>query len=144
MPPDITYASLAKAFDQDLAYHPETLKRMEEHVRLRPSFANQTEEQHIARKRMALFPNAAEVLFVAPDVWVVRLSFLFFSPHSLSYTQPIVRLENKLCVFPGIPSLFQKLLDHLKHFLPLPPPDARPCRLQVFTRHVLLFWISFP
>lgn len=28
------------------------------------------------------------------------------------------------------------MLDNLKHFLPLPPPDARPCRLQVFTRYV--------
>ncbi|KAG8216151.1 MoaB/Mog domain-containing protein [Butyriboletus roseoflavus] len=113
---DITYASLAKAFGQQLSYHAETLTRMEELIRLRPSFTQQNEEQRIARKRMALFPHAAEVLFVAPDIWV-----------------PVVRLGGKLCVFPGIPSLFQKMLDSLKHLLPLPPPDARPCRLQVFT-----------
>lgn len=45
---------------------------MEEHSRLRPSFAQQNEDQRIARKRMALFPHDAEVLFVAPDIWVVR------------------------------------------------------------------------
>ncbi|KAH0831279.1 Molybdopterin binding protein [Lanmaoa asiatica] len=113
---DITYASLAKAFQQELSYHAETLTRMEALIRLRPSFSQQNDEQRTARKRMALFPHAAEVLFVAPDIWV-----------------PVVRLEGKLCVFPGIPSLFQKLLDSLKLFLPLPPPHARPCRLQVFT-----------
>lgn len=69
---DITYASLAKAFRQELGYHAETLSRMEELIRIRPSFAQQNEEQRIARKRMALFPHAAEVLFVAPDIWVVR------------------------------------------------------------------------
>jgi molybdopterin-biosynthesis enzyme MoeA-like protein len=47
-----------------------------------------------------------------------------------------VRLEGKLCVFPGIPALFQTMLDNLEPFLPLPPPHARPCRLQVFTRYV--------
>ena len=94
----------------------------------------QNEDQRIARKRMALFPHAAEVLFVAPDIWVVR------NPCSLclllTLSQPVVRLEGKLCVFPGIPALFQKMLDNLKLFLPLPPPHARPCRLQVFTKYV--------
>ncbi|KAN0094537.1 MoaB/Mog domain containing protein [Tylopilus felleus] len=113
---DITYASLAKAFRQQLSYHPETLSRMEEFIRICSSALQQNEGQRIARKRMALFPHDAEVLFVAPDIWV-----------------PVVRLEGKLCVFPGIPSLFQKMLDNLGQFLPLPPPHARPCRLQVFT-----------
>lgn len=63
-----------------------------------------------------------------------------------------MRLEGKLCVFPGIPSLFQKMLDGLKHLLPLPPPDARPSRLQVFTEYVthhlplsvLIYCVSLP
>ncbi|KAF8843534.1 Molybdopterin binding protein [Paxillus ammoniavirescens] len=113
---DITYASLAKSFKQELSYHADTLARMEQSIRQRPSFSQQNEDQRIARKRMALFPHAAEVLFVASDIWV-----------------PVVRLEGKLCVFPGIPSLFQKMLDNLRPFLPLPPPEVRPCRLQVFT-----------
>lgn len=70
----------------------------------------------MARKRMALFPDAAEVFFVASDIWV-----------------PVVRLQGKLCIFPGIPSLFQKMLDNLKPFLSLPPEEERPLRLQVFT-----------
>ncbi|KAG1772484.1 MoaB/Mog domain-containing protein [Suillus placidus] len=113
---DITYASLAKSFGQELKYHDETIARMEEASRHRTWITQQSEEQRTARKRMALFPEAGEVLFVASDIWV-----------------PVVRLEGKLCILPGIPSLFQKLLDNLKPFLPLPTEDARPFRLQVFT-----------
>ncbi|EPQ51811.1 Molybdopterin binding protein [Gloeophyllum trabeum ATCC 11539] len=113
---DITYASLAKSFNQGLVHHQETLRRMMEMSKNRPWISQQTEEQRTARERMALFPDKAEVLFVAKDLWV-----------------PVVRLEGKLCIFPGIPGLFQRLLDHLVPFLPLPPPNERPFRLQVFT-----------
>ncbi|CDO70069.1 hypothetical protein BN946_scf184601.g22 [Trametes cinnabarina] len=68
---DITYASLAKAFDQPLEYHQETLRRMGEMTRHRTDIAQQTPEQRAARERMALFPAKAEVLFIAPDIWVV-------------------------------------------------------------------------
>ena len=40
-------------------------------IRKRADLQNQTAEQRAARDRMALFPAKAEVLFVAPDVWVV-------------------------------------------------------------------------
>ena len=40
-------------------------------------------------------------------------------------------------MFPGIPGLFQKMLDGLKAFLPLPPPSERPFRHQIFTP-----WVS--
>ncbi|KZT04872.1 Molybdopterin binding protein [Laetiporus sulphureus 93-53] len=113
---DITYASLAKAFNQPLAHHAETLSRMMKISKHRMDIMNQTAEQREARERMALFPANAEVLFIAPDVWV-----------------PVVRLEGKLCVFPGIPKLFQRMLEGLVPYLPLPPPSERPLRLQVFT-----------
>jgi len=113
---DITYASLAKAFNQPLTHHAETLARMTAMSRHRADIMNQTAEQREARERMALFPAHAEALFIAPDVWV-----------------PVVRLEGKLCVFPGIPKLFQRMLDGLRPYLPLPPPSERPFRLQVFT-----------
>ncbi|EPS96409.1 hypothetical protein FOMPIDRAFT_1025409 [Fomitopsis schrenkii] len=113
---DITYASLAKAFNQPLEKHAETLLRMTTMIRNRKDILNQTAEQREARERMALFPAKAEALFIAPEVWV-----------------PVVRLEGKLCVFPGIPGLFQKMLNGLKPYLPLPPPSERPFRLQIFT-----------
>ncbi|GJE86322.1 competence/damage-inducible protein A [Phanerochaete sordida] len=113
---DITYASLAKAFNQPLKHHPETLRRMEAMIQHRADIQNQTEEQRIARERMALFPADAEVLYTGPEIWV-----------------PVVRLEGKLCVFPGIPRLFQRMLDGLLPYLPLPPASERPCRQQIFT-----------
>ncbi|KAH9968056.1 Molybdopterin binding protein [Russula dissimulans] len=113
---DITYASLAKAFNQPLVHHTETLRRMAEMSKHRSWVHTQNEEQRRARERMALFPANAETLFIARDIWV-----------------PVVRLEGTLCVLPGIPSLFQKMLDGLKAFLPLPPPSERPFRHQIFT-----------
>ncbi|KAJ6593778.1 MoaB/Mog domain-containing protein [Mycena capillaripes] len=113
---DITYASLAKAFSQSLAHHPETLARMAKMIKHRAWISAQTPEQRAATERMALFPDRAEVLFVAEDIWV-----------------PVVRLEGKLCIFPGIPSLFEKMLTALTPLLPLPPRTERPLRIQVFT-----------
>jgi len=54
---------------------------MEEASRHRTWISQQSEEQRTARKRMALFPEASEVLFVASDIWVVRNIALFFAWH---------------------------------------------------------------
>jgi molybdopterin-biosynthesis enzyme MoeA-like protein len=112
---DITYASLAKAFNQPLKYHTETLARMKELSKHRKDLENQSSEQKLARDRMALFPADAEVLFVGEDIWV-----------------PVCRLEGKLCILPGIPTLFRKLLHTLTPYLPL--PDTRPFRHLIRTR----------
>jgi hypothetical protein len=58
--------------------------------------------------------------------------------------KPVVRLEGKLCVFPGIPSLFQKMLTGLTPYLPLPPSHERPTRIQVFTELVFLLPTQTP
>ncbi|KAF9078406.1 MoaB/Mog domain-containing protein [Rhodocollybia butyracea] len=113
---DITYASLARAFDQPLTHHPETLHRLDEMNRHRAWVSTQTPQQREATKRMALFPAQAEVLFVCGDIWV-----------------PVVRLQGRLCIFPGIPTLFTKMLDGLERYLPLPPASERPLRMQIFT-----------
>ncbi|KAF8647308.1 hypothetical protein AX16_006770 [Volvariella volvacea WC 439] len=113
---DITYEALAKAFNQGLVHHPETIRRMDTMYQHRPWMSTQTSEQKEAFRRMALFPEHAEVLFVGHDFWV-----------------PVVRLEGKLCIFPGIPALFQKMLKSLTPFLPLPPQSERPLRIQIFT-----------
>jgi len=68
---DITYASLAKAFNQPLVHHAETLRRMTELSKHRSWIHTQDQEQRSARQRMALFPANAETLFVARDMWVV-------------------------------------------------------------------------
>jgi len=116
---DITYESLARSFSMPLSHHQDTLRRMEESAKLRYNFQTQTAEQRTARERMAYFPSGegAEVIHVHKDLWV-----------------PVVRLKGKLCILPGIPSLFQRLLDNLIPYLPLPPPSERPFRHLVFTR----------
>jgi len=55
-----------------------------------------------------------------------------------SHSRPVyitrrLRAQGTLCIFHDIPSLFPKMLDRLKPYLPLPPPDARSCRVQVST-----------
>lgn len=113
---DITYSSLAVAFGQQLKLSDEVRHRMTALSMYRKEHLdNQTEEQRAARERMALFPSEAEILFVVEDLWV-----------------PIVRLEYKLCVLPGIPSLFRRLVDALlQNYVPL--PAQRPFRHMVFT-----------
>ena len=74
---DITYQSLAAAFDQPLEHHAETLRRMGEMSRSRPGIAQQTAEQRTARERMALFPAQAEVLYTESEIWVVSLLRVF-------------------------------------------------------------------
>ncbi|GAA99926.1 uncharacterized protein L969DRAFT_93417 [Mixia osmundae IAM 14324] len=114
---DITYDSMAKAFGVELKYHDETIHRMYEMGKKRYAEQKQTEEQMQARKRMALLPNPAEVLFVQPDLWV-----------------PIVRLGGKLCILPGVPRLFQQLTIGLLRYLPLPPSDMKPYRHLIHTK----------
>lgn len=72
---DITYQSLAKAFGQDLEYHEETLYRMTETNKSRTWASLQSKEQITAQRRMALFPNKAEILFASPDIWIVRVIY---------------------------------------------------------------------
>ena len=88
---DITYASLATAFDLSLSHHPETLRRMWALTspKRREELSKVTPAQKEARERMALFPTAkgghgadpqggarSEVIFVEEDKWVpvVRLA----------------------------------------------------------------------
>ena len=56
-------------------------------IKHRTDIANQTDEQRVARERMALFPARAEVLYIASDIWVVSV-LLFLSTLS---TQPCMR-----------------------------------------------------
>jgi molybdopterin-biosynthesis enzyme MoeA-like protein len=69
---DITYESLANAFNIPLALHQPTLERMHEMSKHRPEVFEQTQEQKTARERMALIPEGpgAEALFVCEDLWV--------------------------------------------------------------------------
>lgn len=121
-PDDITYESIAKAFDAEpLQYHDETLRRMQENLAARRRDAGQgevTEDMITARKRMALFPSkSVEVIFCASQLWV-----------------PVVRMHGRLCILPGIPRLFEALLDNLEPYVPIDPNRPRPYRMLIHTK----------
>ena len=105
---DLTYSSIAKAYNKELYYDQETLDRMQRISGRR--FEEQTEEQATARKRMALFPKDSKVLFVSDDLWV-----------------PVVIVNSNIHIFPGIPRLFTVLLTHLRKFL---EPQLDPANKQ--------------
>ncbi|TXT13343.1 hypothetical protein VHUM_00710 [Vanrija humicola] len=128
---DITYEALGKAFGLPLTHDQDTLDRMKALTpeKRRAELAAASQAERTARERMALFPTAkgghggdgqggarSEVIHVSPEKWV-----------------PVVRLGGKLCVFPGIPSLFQQLLQDLVPYLPLPPSSAKPFRHLIYT-----------
>jgi hypothetical protein len=73
---DITYQSLAVAFNQPLVHHEETLRRMTEMSKHRIDVQKQTEEQRTARERMALFSANAEAIFISGDLWVVSFVYI--------------------------------------------------------------------
>jgi molybdopterin-biosynthesis enzyme MoeA-like protein len=109
---------MAKAFDAEpLEYHDECLRRMTELTKRRAGWKEQTEEMITARKRMALFPSKnVEVIFPTEDLWV-----------------PVVRMGGKLCILPGVPRLFEALIEGMQPFIPLDPNRPRPYRLLVHT-----------
>jgi len=80
---DITYQSIAKAFNLKLSYHEPTLELMKQFM---SSPINE------ARKRMALIPEGA-TLHSTPGLWV-----------------PLV-VVNNVFIFPGVPKIFQKMLE---------------------------------
>ena len=76
-----------------------------------------TDEATIARKRMALFPSNAEILFPAKDLWV-----------------PIVVVNRNVYILPGVPRLFTTLLTSLKPLVAeCVPPGRRQYRLIIAT-----------
>lgn len=64
-----------------------------------------------ARNRMALFPRGSEVIFPTSEYWV-----------------PVVRVNGNMCVLPGVPRIFEALLDAFTPYLGLDPARPRPIR----------------
>lgn len=122
---DITYESIAKAFGAEpLEYHDETLRRMAEMQKGRSQSREQTEEMVAARKRMALFPSSkgsgaagVEVIHPTESLWV-----------------PVVRINGRICILPGVPRLFEALLDGMEPYVPIDTSKPRPHRMLVHTK----------
>ncbi|RIB08741.1 MoaB/Mog domain-containing protein [Gigaspora rosea] len=100
---DITYSSIARAFNLPLNYHQPTMNRMAEAIRNTPRmkvFRNETKEAVEARKRMALFPQSSLVVFPNEKLWV-----------------PIVIVNDNIHILPGVPGLFRGLLSGYSKYL---------------------------
>ncbi|KAK2737421.1 hypothetical protein FQN57_007511 [Myotisia sp. PD_48] len=104
---DITYEAIAKAFDLPLALHQEAfdrMRRLSKPQQAKPDFDWDTPSAaRTARLRMVQIPTNAsldlkdQALFVDDELWV-----------------PICVVNGNIHILPGVPSLFQRLLDGLK------------------------------
>ncbi|RDW69739.1 putative molybdopterin binding protein [Coleophoma cylindrospora] len=107
---DITYQSIAKAFSLKLVLHQEAYEKMKRLSRPHPGQPDFSwDEDTPARKaklRMVELPwdesRAAEkqAIFASPDLWV-----------------PVSVVNGNVHILPGIPRLFEKLLEGLKPYL---------------------------
>lgn len=125
---DITYQSIARAFDLPLILHDEALKKMKALSKPKKqdeSFSWDVDSpQRRARLRMVELPydkelpNEEQVLFVAEDLWV-----------------PISVVNGNVHIFPGIPRLFEKMLTGLKpRLLPrLVDPEGKGVHRIIFS-----------
>lgn len=97
---DITYESLAKAYNLPLSIDKDTEMRMNRLAKNPPKDRPTLERQ--AALRMATFPTGPNVTkhFVAEDLWV-----------------PVVTIDHRVHVLPGIPRLFNRLLNGMMPLL---------------------------
>ncbi|QLI63461.1 uncharacterized protein G6M90_00g022280 [Metarhizium brunneum] len=126
---DITYQSIAKAFDLPLKLHDEAFQKMKVLSRpdtLTPNFDWATDSPALqAKLRMVRLPTdesrdlKSQFLFVSDNLWV-----------------PISVVNGNIHILPGVPSLFQALLDGMKPFI-LPrlvdPEGKGTCRILIST-----------
>lgn len=104
---DITYQSVAKAFELKLVEHQEALTRMKKLSKPHPSQPNFSYDVPSpaleAKKRMIRLPmdtsrdDEGQVLFVDESLWV-----------------PVSVVNGNIHILPGVPRLFEKLLEGLK------------------------------
>ncbi|PLB47208.1 Molybdopterin binding protein [Aspergillus steynii IBT 23096] len=104
---DITYESIAKAFGLGLKLHQKAFERMKKLSKphpMQPQFDWDTPSPNLTAKlRMveiphdSTLPEEQQAVFVAEDMWV-----------------PIAIVNGNVHILPGVPRLFERLLEHLK------------------------------
>jgi molybdopterin-biosynthesis enzyme MoeA-like protein len=107
---DITYQSIAKAFGLPLKLHDEAFERMKKLSRphkSQPNFSWDTPSAALtAKKRMIELPlddsrpYEDQVIFVDDNLWV-----------------PLSVVNGNIHILPGVPRIFESMLDGLKPFL---------------------------
>ncbi|KIV93250.1 hypothetical protein, variant [Exophiala mesophila] len=104
---DITYQSIAKAFNLELKLHEPTVAKMKKYSRphkSQPNFSWDVPSPALTAKyRMALLPTdpdipeEEQVLFVKEDLWV-----------------PISVVNRNIHILPGVPRIFETLLEGMR------------------------------
>ncbi|EMC91708.1 hypothetical protein BAUCODRAFT_38820 [Baudoinia panamericana UAMH 10762] len=104
---DITYQSIARAFDLPLILHEPALEKMKRLSKPHPSQVNFSWDEDTPARRAKLrmielpydknLPDEDQVIFAAEDLWV-----------------PINVVNGNIHILPGIPRLFEKMLTGLK------------------------------
>ncbi|KAK3707493.1 hypothetical protein LTR37_012135 [Vermiconidia calcicola] len=104
---DITYQSIARAFDLPLVLHDVALEKMKKLSRPNPNRQNFSWDEDSPARKAKLrmielpydknIPDNEQVVFAAEDLWV-----------------PISIVNGNIHIFPGIPRLFEKMLTGLK------------------------------
>ncbi|RHZ81972.1 hypothetical protein Glove_115g29 [Diversispora epigaea] len=101
---DITYPSIARAYNLPLKYHQPTLDRIESSEFIKKYYKKNEviipEATKEAHKRMALFPHPSLAVFPSETTWV-----------------PIVIVNENIHILPGIPKLFRGLLSEYGKYL---------------------------
>ncbi|KAJ2680258.1 hypothetical protein GGI25_000851 [Coemansia spiralis] len=120
---DITYSAVAKAFGRELQYSQETLERMRRIMKDRgiqhlPDPHGSPEQ--VACARMALFPAGSQLAYPCGELWV-----------------PVVRVEQNIHIFPGIPKLFERLVDA---YLPKLVTNLSKTSILAFSRVLVGTW----
>lgn len=117
---DITYQSIAKAFGLPLILHQEAYERMKRFSKRRPEQAefnwDVESPAKTAKLRMVELPTdetrdlKKQFIFPVEDLWV-----------------PVTCINGNVHVLPGVPRLFERLLDGLKPYLVprLADPDGK-------------------
>ncbi|KAF7915090.1 hypothetical protein EAE99_010286 [Botrytis elliptica] len=126
---DITYQSIGRAFGLELKLHQETYEKMKRLSKPHPSQPNfNWDEDSPAKKaklRMVELPLdesrdlTKQVIFPCEDLWV-----------------PVACINGNIHILPGIPRLFERLLEGLKPFLlpRLTDPEGKGiCRVMIST-----------
>lgn len=104
---DITYTAIAKAFNLELKLHEGTVEKMKKYSRphkSQPNFSWDTPSPALTAKyRMAqlpidpAIPEDEQVIFVKEDLWV-----------------PIAVVNRNVHILPGVPRIFETLLQGMK------------------------------
>ncbi|KMU75938.1 molybdopterin binding domain containing protein [Coccidioides immitis RMSCC 3703] len=107
---DITYQSIAKAFNLNLKFHEEAfnrMRRLSKPQQAKPDFDWDTPSPALtARLRMVHLPTdetrpiSEQALFVDDELWV-----------------PVSVVNGNIYILPGVPSLFERLLTRLRPIL---------------------------